>query len=148
MRRTRRPGLSFDAAQHAFQSAAITVSGLYIATNSVAATMIGTTAATVMAVCTAWLFRNQLESPVRHSRQPSSLRRPPKTTKALHGPAGGHTPGTEDPATSAFTAGTPPKGSTTATVKAKPAVPSLTIRRLRVRAKRRNGPSAPATHEI
>lgn len=61
MKRTYRPRLSLAAAQRAFQAVAVAVSGLYIATHSVAVTLIGTTAATAMTGWAAWLHGQHQE---------------------------------------------------------------------------------------
>jgi hypothetical protein len=62
MKRTYRPRASLAATQCAFQTVAVAVSGLYIATHSVAVTMIGTTAATAMTGWAVWLLGQHRES--------------------------------------------------------------------------------------
>jgi hypothetical protein len=61
MKRTYRPELGLAVAQRAFQTVAVAVSGLYIATHSVAVTMIGTTAATAIAGWASWLLGQRRE---------------------------------------------------------------------------------------
>jgi hypothetical protein len=62
MKRTHQRELSLAAAQRAFHTVVVGVSGLYVATHSVDVTMIGTTAATVVAGWAAWLLCSRLES--------------------------------------------------------------------------------------
>lgn len=57
MRQNQQPGPTLAAAQSAFQAVAVAVSGLYLATHSVAVTAIGTTAATALASWAAWPLR-------------------------------------------------------------------------------------------
>jgi hypothetical protein len=77
MKRTHQPRSSLAAAQQAFQAVAVAVSGIYIGTHSVAVTLIGTTAATVVAGWAAGPLGRHRESrtqPLAAKRERTALR--------------------------------------------------------------------------
>jgi hypothetical protein len=62
MKHNHQPGLTLAAAQSAFQVVAVAVSGLYVATHSIAVTAIGATAATALASWAAWLLHQRRDT--------------------------------------------------------------------------------------
>lgn len=83
MKQRHQSGPILAAAQSAFQAVAVAVSGLYLATHSVAATAIGTTAATAVASWGAWLLRQ------RRDADPKSVTAGPEEITAKCGDAPG-----------------------------------------------------------
>jgi hypothetical protein len=79
MQTTHRSSRDLGAAKATFNAATVSIGGLYLATQSVAATLIGTAASTALTCWVMWLAHNR-NRVLTSSRQPAAQVNEPETT--------------------------------------------------------------------